>query len=184
MALKSYLGDGSNVANYAAQVSGRTGDSVQDQYATGWWSRITGGATEKASAIAMSNVDRAFQAEQARINREFQERLSSSAYQRAVEDMKKAGLNPALMYKGLDASSTPTGYSPQGSRTTPPASSTGQLVSLIASAIFAGAKLATSASVAGAKSTAYLSTAKKLAAMPKPTPAQVRSLDALYRNIR
>lgn len=144
---------GSNVLQnlQTTQPKLNTGDSVKDQYQTGWWNKITGGDVEKASAISMANVDRSFSAQQAEINRQFQERLSSSAYQRAVADMKKAGLNPALMYKGLDSASTPGGSTASGSRSTPPASSTGQLVGLITGLISAGASLANTATIVGAK---------------------------------
>lgn len=42
----------------------------------------------------------AFNAEQAQINRDWQERMANTQYQRAVADMSKAGLNPILAVTG------------------------------------------------------------------------------------
>lgn len=49
-----------------------------------------------------------FNSAQALANRQFQEHMSNTSYQRAVEDMKKAGLNPILAFANGGAS-TPGG---------------------------------------------------------------------------
>lgn len=55
-----------------------------------------------------NNVAMNYNSAEALANREWQEHMSNTAYQRAVEDMKKAGLNPILAFSNGGAS-TPGG---------------------------------------------------------------------------
>lgn len=76
------------------------------------------------------NKAREFSADQSQMNRDFQERMSNTSYQRAVGDMKAAGLNPMLAY-AQGGASTPTGSAANASAAssgmggTPTASSSG-----------------------------------------------------------
>lgn len=65
---------------------------------------------QNAFTMQQQNAQQQFNADQAALNREWQERMSNTAYQRGTADMVAAGLNPAMMYGGSAASaSTPSG---------------------------------------------------------------------------
>lgn len=82
---------------------------------------ILGGAAaygtdeQNVSNAKEAKRNREFQADQARRQMEFQERMSSTAHQRQIKDLKAAGLNPILSAKTGGASS-PGGASGSGSQ--------------------------------------------------------------------
>lgn len=66
---------------------------------------LTGGAMSNARSVELTNQ---LSMEESQRNRDFQERMSNSAYQRSMEDMRKAGLNPMLA-SSLGGASVPSG---------------------------------------------------------------------------
>lgn len=67
-----------------------------------------GAASQNASSLQMAREQMQFSAQQAQRQMDFQERMSNTQYQRAMADMKAAGLNPVLAYQQGGAG-TPSG---------------------------------------------------------------------------
>lgn len=79
----------------------------------------------------------AFNASEAQKQRDFEERMANTAYQRAAADMKAAGYNPALMFSQGGAA-TPTGSSARSGSGGAPSSGNGltSLLGTIISSVF------------------------------------------------
>lgn len=78
---------------------------------------ITNGVGQFVNNITGTTANNQFSAQQAQIQRDWEQYMSNTSYQRAVADLKKAGLNPAMLYaSGGQGASTPSGASASASR--------------------------------------------------------------------
>ena len=72
------------------------------------WQALAGAAGATALDLLAKKKEQKWAKQAANVQMDFQERMSNTAYQRAMADMKKAGINPIMVSK-LGGASTPTG---------------------------------------------------------------------------
>lgn len=137
-------------------------------------------------------ANRDFQASQAQINRDFQASQTSTAYQRAVADMKSAGLNPMLAYSqggaNSAAGSVPSGSGVSGAQAqiqNPGLASAQQLQSGSQSSLNEASAVQAAASADLAKETARktIQEVSNLKTSNEQTSAIIKNLGEEYQNL-
>lgn len=106
----------------------------------------------------------------ARANRDFQERMSNTAYQRAMADLRKAGLNPMLAAK-LGGATTPPGSAVAVGDIGDLANTAGELAKL-------PGKVRTQNKMLQAQLTGAINSAAKEAALEKKARAETSIIEA------
>lgn len=129
------------VANNALSPGTKVGDAVDN---------ILTGQRDYDRSIALQDRANAFSATESQKARDFSERMSNTAYRRAVADMKAAGLNPALLYSSGGVASTPASSAAHSAQASAPntAAPLTQLIGTVGSLLLGAVRLGHSAAAA------------------------------------
>lgn len=115
-----------------------------------WFDNLMTGQRDFDRNKELQSIANKFNAAEAQKTRDFSERMSNTAYQRAVADMKAAGLNPALLYSSGGVASTPATSAAHSAQASAGNSSMAltSLIGTVGQLILGGVRLGNSAAAA------------------------------------